>query len=53
MSIDDIQAAKEAGLRVIIILGGENPRPDLLSRGPDFLIQDYGELIACLKEDRI
>jgi phosphoglycolate phosphatase len=52
-SIDDIQAAKEAGLRVIIILGRENPRPDLLSRGPDFLIQDYGELIACLKEDRI
>jgi phosphoglycolate phosphatase len=51
-SIDDIQAAKEAGLRVIIILGGENPRPDLLSGGPDFLIQDYGELIACLKEDR-
>ena len=52
-SIDDIQAAKEVGLRVIIILGGENPRPDLLSGGPDFLIQDYGELIACLKEDRI
>ncbi len=52
-SIDDIQAAKEAGLRVIIILGGENPRPDLLSGGPDFLIQDYGELIACLKEDQI
>jgi len=51
-SIDDIQAAKEAGLRVIIILGGENSRPDLLSSGPDFLIQDYGELIACLKEDR-
>jgi hypothetical protein len=38
---------------VIIILGGENPRPDLLSGGPDFLIEDYGELIACLKEDRI
>ncbi len=52
-SIDDIQAAKEAGLRVIIILGGENPRPDLLSGGPDFLIEDYGELIACLKEDRV
>lgn len=51
-SIDDIQAAKEAGLRVIIILGGENPRHDLLSGGPDLLIQDYGELIACLKEGR-
>ena len=51
-SMDDIQAAKEAGLRVIIILGGENSRSDLLTGGPDFLIQDYGELIACLKEDR-
>jgi len=51
-SIDDIQAAKEAGLRVIIILGGENPRPDLLSGRPDFLIDDYGELITNLKEDR-
>lgn len=52
-SIDDIQAAKEAGLRVVIILGGENPKPDLLSVGPDFLIQDYGELISCLKENRV
>ena len=52
-SIDDIQAAKEAGLRVIIILGGENPRPDLLAGGPDFLIQNYGELITCLKGDKL
>jgi len=52
-SLDDIQAAKEAGLQVIIILGGENSRSDLLTGGPDFLIQDYGELIACLKEHRI
>lgn len=51
-SIDDIEAAKETGLRVIILLGGENPRPDLLSRGPDFLVRDYSELIAALKEDR-
>ncbi|MBM4347015.1 MAG: HAD family hydrolase [Deltaproteobacteria bacterium] len=52
-SIDDIEAAKEAGLRVIIILGGENPRPDLLAGGPDFLIQNYGELITCLKGDQM
>jgi phosphoglycolate phosphatase len=50
-SLDDIQAAKDAGLRVIIILGGENSRSEILSGGPDFLIRDYGELIACLKED--
>lgn len=50
-SIDDIQAAREAGLRVIIILDGKNPGPDLLSGEPDFLIQNYAELIVCLKED--
>ena len=49
-SIDDIQAAKEVGLRVIIILGGENPGSELLSCGPDFLIQDFSELIEWLKE---
>jgi len=49
-SIDDIQAAKEVGLRVIIILGGENPGSELLSGGPDFLIQDFSELIEWLKE---
>lgn len=51
-SLDDIQASKEAGLRVIIIAGGENSRSEILSRVPDFLIQDYGELLARLKEDR-
>lgn len=51
-SLDDIQAAKEAEVRVIIILGGENSQSDLLSGSPDLLIQNYGELIALLKEDR-
>ncbi len=49
-SLDDIQASKEAGLRVIIISGGENSRSEILSGAPDFLIQNYGELISCLKE---
>lgn len=48
-SIDDIQAAKEAGLKVIIILGGENPKADLLSTKPDFLIQNFDELLDHLK----
>jgi phosphoglycolate phosphatase len=51
-STDDIQAAKEAGLKVVIITGGENPMSVVLSGGPDFLIQDYGELIVCLKEEQ-
>ncbi len=50
-SIDDIQAAKEAGLKVTVILGGENPKPDLLSAGADFLIQHFDELLACLREE--
>ncbi len=47
-SLDDIHAAREAGLGVIIILGGENPKPDLLSANPDFLIRTYTELISFL-----
>ncbi len=50
-SLDDIQASREVGVRVIIILGGESSTSEILSRRPDFLIRDYGELIACLKED--
>ncbi len=51
-SLDDIQAAQEAGVPVIIIQGGENSEAEILARGPDALIQDYGDLLASLKEDR-
>jgi HAD superfamily hydrolase (TIGR01549 family) len=50
-SLDDIQAAKEAGLKVIVILGGENPRADLLSASPDFLIKNFAELLESLREE--
>ncbi|PIV21105.1 MAG: hypothetical protein COZ69_09910 [Deltaproteobacteria bacterium CG_4_8_14_3_um_filter_45_9] len=50
-SLDDIHAAKEAGLKVMIILGGEIPKADLLFVNPDFLIQTFDELIAYLKEE--
>ncbi len=50
-SLDDIHAAHEAGLRVMIILGGENPKPDLLRANPEFLIQSYSELLASLREE--
>jgi phosphoglycolate phosphatase len=52
-SMDDIQAAKEVGLKVVMMMGGANPISDLLSGGPDFLLQDYGELIACFREEQI
>jgi phosphoglycolate phosphatase-like HAD superfamily hydrolase len=45
-SIDDVYAAKNASLRVIVILGGENPEPDLLTANPDFLINDFGEFLV-------
>ncbi len=50
-SLDDIQAAREAKIQVIIILGGENSGSEILSEGPDFMIQNYRELIACFKEN--
>jgi phosphoglycolate phosphatase len=50
-SLDDIHAAKEAGLKVIIILGGESPRADLLSARPDFLIKNFGEFLTSLGEE--
>ncbi len=51
-SLDDIQAAQEAGVPVLIILGGENSQTDILARRPDAVVQSYGELIASLKENR-
>ena len=50
-SLDDIQAAKEAGLKVIVIQGEENPRADLLSAKPDFLIKNFGEIVESLREE--
>jgi HAD superfamily hydrolase (TIGR01509 family) len=49
-SLDDIQATKEAGLKVIIILGGENANTDLRPANPDFLIQSFDEIIVLLEE---
>ena len=49
-SLDDIQAAKEAGLKVMIILGGENPKPDLLTAQPDDLINHFDELLRYFEE---
>jgi HAD superfamily hydrolase (TIGR01509 family) len=44
-SVDDIQAAREAGTRVIILLGGENLRETLLSEKPDATIYHLKELL--------
>ena len=49
-SLDDIHAAKEAGLKVMIILGGENPKTDLLTAQPDYLVNHFAELLSCFEE---
>lgn len=47
-SLDDINAARNAGIRVIIITEGENIKEDILTAKPDYIIQNYGELIRAL-----
>jgi phosphoglycolate phosphatase len=49
-SLDDIHAATEAGLKVMIILGGENPKTDLFTAQPDYLVNHFAELLSCLEE---
>jgi phosphoglycolate phosphatase len=47
-SVDDIQAAKAAGVRVIVIMGKESSETELLSAGPDRLITHFNELLVPL-----
>ena len=46
--MDDIQAAKGAGLKVIIIMGKENSKAELPSAGPHQLVYDLNELLTFL-----
>ena len=45
-SLDDLNAARNAGIRVMIITDGENVRADILAAKPDYVIQSYEELRA-------
>ena len=47
-SLDDIQAAKATGVKVIIIMGKENSKAELLSAGPHQLVYDFNELLISL-----
>jgi HAD superfamily hydrolase (TIGR01662 family) len=47
-SLDDIQAAKAAGVRVIIIMSKESSKAELLSPEPDQLITHFNELLRPL-----
>ncbi len=47
-SLDDIKAAKATGVSVIIIMGEENLKTELLAAGPDRLIYHFTELLPSL-----
>jgi phosphoglycolate phosphatase len=47
-SLDDILAAKAAGVKVIIIMDSENSKAELLSAGPHELICHFNELLTPL-----
>jgi phosphoglycolate phosphatase len=47
-SLDDVNAARNAGLRVIIITEGENIKEDILAAKPDYVIKGYEELLCAL-----
>lgn len=44
-SLDDVNAAGNAGIRVMIITDGENAKEDILAAQPDYVIQSYEELL--------
>lgn len=45
-SLDDIQAARAAGIKVITIIGGENKQAELLAAQADALFHHYEELLG-------
>ncbi len=47
-SLDDINAARNAGLKVMIISDGENMREEILAAKPDHVIQGYKELLRVI-----
>ncbi|MDD2736385.1 MAG: HAD family hydrolase [Desulfuromonadaceae bacterium] len=47
-SLDDVNAAKNAGIRIMIITAGENAAEDILAAEPDHVIQCYKELLLLL-----
>lgn len=48
-SLDDVHAARNAGLRVIIIAEGENVRSEIIAAKPDHIIQGYEELLRGMR----
>jgi phosphoglycolate phosphatase len=49
-SLDDILAAKRAGVPVIIVSGGQHSPETIQESGPDGIIRDWQELLLCLEQ---
>ena len=47
-SLDDVNAARNAGLRVMVISEGENLKEEILAAKPDYVIQGYEELLRTM-----
>ena len=47
-SLDDVNAARNAGIRIMIITDGENGKEDILAAKPDRVIQNYDELLRVI-----
>jgi phosphoglycolate phosphatase len=47
-TLDDVQAARDAGVKVIVIMGKESSKAEFLSMGPDQLITHFNELLIPL-----
>ncbi len=45
-SLDDVNASRNAGLRVMIISDGENLKEDIMAVKPDLVIHGYGEALG-------
>jgi len=50
-SLSDLHAARDAGVRVAIVKGGESPPEEILKDPPDYLWDSLKEALKVLKAD--
>ncbi|AGL00534.1 HAD family hydrolase [Desulfoscipio gibsoniae] len=48
-SLSDLEAARDAGIKIGLVLGGENQRETLIQKRPDIVLNQLTELPAALK----
>ena len=50
-SVTDILASKDAGVGIVIILGGESQREEVEAHGPDFILGGLSEISLKILKD--